>query len=784
MSNVAMEAEDVIELYMTEKIHFNIRYTHWVAELRRIKFIFQLRRVRDQMDSIAGEVVQIKNSIIIKDAQLDGYVGASSSSSQGAEAGKTNMVGLNVDLMEIMGRLCGDSRELQILPITGMGGIGKTTLARNAYDHPFSMEHFQIRVWVTISQDYSEQRILSNLLDSLKEFDRERGNISMAVKVYQILVGRRFLIVIDDIWSAKVLDDIRKLFPDNNNGSRILLTTRLADVAAYANSSMPSHELHLMDSDQSWNLLREKVFGRQDSVAPELETIGREIARSCGGLPLAVVVVAGILSTVSMTRTLWKEIAKNVKSYILATTDGQVEKILSLSYNHLPHHLRPCFLYMGGFPEDHEIKVKNLIRLWIAEGFVKRPVASKSFEEIAEEYLEDLIRRSLIIVSNNKSNGKTKNCRLHDLLRDLCIKKSQEEKFLVHVKGRKLLTSMKDERRIRISQSDETESFANVFSSTIRTILYFKYELVSFGSFRLLRVLDVLRVGFQSRFLPDQFFELYHLRYIAFCYVGHIPRAISNLQCLQTLIVKNTFDLPREIWNMPQLRHLITLGYWCELDELNVATLALENLQTLGTVRNLKCSLSIVNMIPNLKKLSLICSWDFEALLLHNLMHLRRLENLNLVLGSSYGYTGVPNLVLPSSLKKLALIGWGRNGHHLKIVCPLPNLEVLKLRKFDFKEQEWTVRDHDFPKLRFLLIDDSNLKQWNTDGSHFPLLEHLRIHYCRRLSEIPDSVGEIPTLKLVEVKRCEKSLADSVKVIQEEQQNYGDDFFEVRCINC
>ncbi|XP_057801592.1 putative late blight resistance protein homolog R1A-10 [Salvia miltiorrhiza] len=721
MRNVAMEAEDVIELYMMEKIHYNIRYTHWIAELRRIKFIFQLRRIENQMDSIAGVVVEIKNSIItIKDAELDDSVGTSSSSSQGAEAGKIDMVGLNEDLLEIKAWLCGDSRQLQILPITGMGGIGKTTLARNAYDDPLIMEHFQIRVWVTITQDYSEERILSNIFDSLKEFNRERDDRSMAEKVYKILVGRRFLIVMDDMWSTKVLNDVKKLFPDDNNGSRILLTTRLVDVAAYANSSTPSHKMRLMDPCQSWNLLREKVFGHQDSVPRELEAIGREIARSCGGLPLATVVVAGLLSSVSKTPTSWEEIAKNVRSS-LATTDGRVQKILSLSYIHLPHHLRACFLHVGGFPEDHEIKVENLKRLWIAEGFVK-PVASKSFEDRAEEYLEDLIRRSLVIVSNNKSNGKIKSCRLHDLVRDLCIKKSQEEKFLVHVKGRRaleLMKSMKDERRISVSSS-KLDSFAHIFSTTIRTIMYFEYKLESFGSFRLLRVLDVLRVGFLPRLVPDQFFELFHLRYIAFSYDDKIPRAISNLQSLQTLIIRTGGyrNLPDEIWNMPQLRHLIILGYSsCYLTHPNSAPFALNNLQTLGKVRDLDCSLSLLHMIPNLRKLSISYSWGSGESLFHNLVHLHQLENLKLEKESYRCKSGVHDLLLPTSLKKLALIGWGFHDPYLKIFGPLPNLQVLKLRKFNFVQQEWVTSDTDFPKLRFLLIDRSDLKQWNSEIS-------------------------------------------------------------------
>ncbi|XP_057802166.1 putative late blight resistance protein homolog R1B-17 [Salvia miltiorrhiza] len=806
MRDAAMEAEDVIELYMSEKLSFNIRYTHWIekimfniryshwiAELSRIKFIFQLRRARDRMDSITGEVVEIKNGIVIKDAQPDDIVGASSSSPRVPEAGKINMVGLDEDLLEIKAWLCGDSRQLQILPITGMGGIGKTTLARNAYDDPLIMEHFHIRAWVTVSQDYSEGRILSDLLDCLKEFDKEwkneeisrKSNSKMAEKIYKILVERKFLIVMDDIWSTKLLDDVKRLFPNNNNRSRILLTTRLGDVAAYADSSRPPHEMSLADADQSWNLLRGKVFGCQDPVPRELETTGREIARSCGGLPLAVVVVAGLLSTVSKTKTSWEEIAKNVKS-ALATTDGQVQKILSLSYNHLPHHLRPCFLYMGGFPEDHENKVLDLMRLWIAEGFVK-PVASQSFEDTAEEYLEYLIKRSLIIVSKSKSNGKIKNCSLHDLVRDLCLKQSQEEKFLVHVKGgraRELKKSMKDERRISISQFDETDSFASIFSSTIRTILYFQDEIVSFGSFRLLRVLDVLRVEYtSSRLVPAQFFELFHLRYLAFCCNDPIPSAISNLQSLQTLIINNIFqfaDLPREIWNMPQLRHL------CFLPSIHLpyyrdgATLSLQNLQTLGKLSDVVFLSSLLDMIPNIKKLSLSYDVHVRDLLFHNLVHL---ENLKLELTDLREYAYVHNLSLPSSLRKLALTGWGRYNRYLNIVGPLPNLEVLKLRQFGFEKQEWITRDQDFSKLRFLLIEQSNLKHWNSEGSHFPLLEHLLIHSCWSLSDIPDDMGEIQTLKLIEVKNCKKSLADFVKLIREEQQNYGDDVFEVRCIN-
>lgn len=173
-------------------------------------------------------------------------------------------------------------------------------------------------------------------------------------------------------------------------------------MAAYA--SAPFHEMKLMDADQSWSLLS----AHQDHIPPELESAGREIARSCGGLPLAVVVVAGLLSTVSKTQAVWDKIARNVKSS-LATGDGQIEKILSLSYNHLPIHFKTCFLYMAGFPEDHEIKVTDLIRLWVAEGFLE-------LEDTAEQYLEDLVERSLVVVIKRKSDGRIKSCSLHDMV--------------------------------------------------------------------------------------------------------------------------------------------------------------------------------------------------------------------------------------------------------------------------------------------------------------------------------------------------------------------------------
>ncbi|KAI3459102.1 hypothetical protein Pfo_015765 [Paulownia fortunei] len=477
----------------------------------KVKFrdhLHELKKVAKKIDSIAGEVMDIKNSFTIKDVRLSDF-STPSSSSRRAPTNKNDMVGFNDDLIAIEARLCGESSKLQFIPIVGMGGIGKTTLARNAYDDKLTVQYFDIRAWVTVSQDYSAQETLSRLLVSIKDYNAERSeqsNDSMAEKVYKSLKGRRYLIVMDDIWSTKAWDDVKMIFPDDGNGSRIMLTTRLSDVAAYPDSSSPLHEMRFLDADQSWNLLRQKVFTHQD-CPHELEDIGKEIARSCRGLPLAIVVIAGLLSAVHKTRASWRKIAKNVNSAV-ATKDGQFAKILSLSYTHLPHHLRPCFLYMGGFPEDHEIHVSKLIKLWVAEGFLK-PNGSKSFEEGAEEYLEDLVKRSLVLVTKRKSNGKIKSCSVHDLLRDLCVRKAQEEKFLVHVMDRYVhKKSIKNQRRVSIAHSD-LSCLANIYSSTIRTVICFvrrgSSSIGSLGNFRLLRVLDVANAEFSLFSFHDTF---------------------------------------------------------------------------------------------------------------------------------------------------------------------------------------------------------------------------------------------------------------------------------------
>ncbi|KAL0464115.1 UNVERIFIED_CONTAM: putative late blight resistance proteinR1B-16 [Sesamum latifolium] len=679
-----------------------------------------------------------------------------------------------------------------------MGGIGKTTLAKNIFNDSLVVYHFHTRVWITVSQDYRLRELLLALVASLtnqKTVDlSNKMDEELAEHVYKSLKGRTYLILMDDMWSATTWDDVMRFFPDDNNGSRVLITTRLSDVAVHASSS-PLHQMRFLDQEWSWILLRDKVFKQQSSPL-ELERIGRTIAKSCGGLPLAIAVVAGILAKVDRIQYHWEKIAENISAAVASSNDEHFWKILSLSYDRLPCHLKACFLYMGGFPEDYNIPVSKLTKLWVAEGFLK-PNVPKSFEDLAEEYLEDLVKRNLVLVTQKRSNGKIRFCGLHDLLRDLCIQKARMEEFL-HVTNNSARGIQKQCRRLSI----HSEISSNVVdkwrrASPIHSILYFPWEIASLSflrGYRLLRVLDLFRIFLHS--MPPEVTQLFHLRFLALEGRLKVPPSISKLENLQTLIIRVykwkrgdiILHLPIEMWQMTQLRHLIFFkGNALRMPLVAVPSggQVLENLQTLH-VNNFQ--FTSIKMIPNLKKLRV--HYDFEHrgkwrnYCLSNLIHLRQLETMNLMFPAMWIVDPFPpSFALPSSLKKLTLSSSELPWKDMAVIRSLPNLEVLKLKSRAFIGEEWECcSEGEFPMLKFLLMEGLNLKRWQVESSHFPCLERLIIKSCWELEEIPCEIGDIPTLELIEVGWGKKSLIDSVLLIQEEQRSLGNDVLQVRSL--
>ncbi|PHT51600.1 hypothetical protein CQW23_06062, partial [Capsicum baccatum] len=274
-----------------------------------------------------------------------------------------------------------------------MGGIGKTTLAKEVYNHVSIIYHFDVRAWATVSQKHNVKGILLSLLHSIKGDKFCTGSeAELADMLQKSLKGKRYLIVLDDIWSSEVWDDVRLCFPSENNaGSRILLTTRSNEVACHAGTENLSTQIDFMDQDEN----------------------------ECHGLPLTIVVVAGLLKSKRAIED-WESVSKDVTSFVTNDPDEQCSHILGLSFNHLNSDLKACLLYFGIFSEDAEIPVKYLMRLWMAEGFLN---LESDLEGEAEKCLQELVDRCLVLVCKKSRDGtKIRSCKVHDLIHDLFLR--------------------------------------------------------------------------------------------------------------------------------------------------------------------------------------------------------------------------------------------------------------------------------------------------------------------------------------------------------------------------
>ncbi|XP_022867211.1 putative disease resistance protein At1g50180, partial [Olea europaea var. sylvestris] len=289
-----------------------------------------------------------------------------------------------------------------------MPGLGKTTLAKMVFCDPKIEFEFYNRIWVYVSQDCNRKEVFLTILDQITKVTDEIRNMTednLAQKLLRSLEKEKYLIVMDDVWTQNDWNHLQVAFPKNKKKSRILLTSRDKNVGKNADCKVQRHDLRFLTPDESWTLLQRKALGLEECPR-DLVKHGKKIAAECDGLPLAIVVIGGILLEKGTEGSHWEDVSKNVKEYIVEMDPGKtMDNFIAWSFNHLPYHLRACFIYFGMLPEDYRISVRKLIRLWVAEGFIQRK-GDLTLENIAEDYLEDLVNRNLVMVEKWRSNGK------------------------------------------------------------------------------------------------------------------------------------------------------------------------------------------------------------------------------------------------------------------------------------------------------------------------------------------------------------------------------------------
>lgn len=673
-----------------------------------------------------------------------------------------------------------------VVSIVGMGGLGKTTLARRIYNDPYTKKQFSCCAWVFVSPEFLRRDLLLYILRSMMvmmpssteeicDHYQMMNESELEKELKQFLANKKYLIVLDDVWDTEVWDGIKSALPDNLSGSRVLISSRFASVASHA-SSILTYFLPLLNKDDSWKLFLKKAFHGKVCPSPKLEEKGRRIVEKCNGLPLAITVAAACLfgKCDHDSPSEWSLMEESLSSYLRRDPAGNFFDVLTLSYKQLHSHLKPCFLYFGVFPEGFEIPARRLIRLWIAEGFIK-PYEHTKVEDVAEDYLEDLIDGSLIAVVKRRSDGGVKSCScIHNLLRDICVSKGLQENFLALDTDHEIIdlpsgTTSTSTRRPRILSIHSTASryISSVPYDThgVRALLCFEDQdelnIESFRSiykgFHLLKVLDLGSIIVHK--VPNQVEKLVHIRYMRMNAPDliEIPSYISNLSLIQTLDLRESkVTLTQNFWVMQQLRHLFLSRLTSDVPISLTAEdkPSMLNLQTLSIVSPSIICLEDINgnpMFPNLTKLGLLGGSSFPV-------HMQTIKTLKFVGDRSYRIN--PN-AFSTSLTKVTFMKTKLKSSDFAVVAELPNLCILKLVKSSVPILECS--EDAFPKLQVLHFGELDVRKWTIESGSMRSLRYLFIGRCQELTEIPDQLKHVTTLRHVKASWISSRLERSIR---------------------
>ncbi|KAK3440986.1 hypothetical protein EUGRSUZ_B01252 [Eucalyptus grandis] len=668
--------------------------------------------------------------------------------------------------------------DVSILPIVGIGGLGKTALAKFVYNDEMISKHFDLKMWVCVSNDFDMIKIVKDIIVCVEKREPNYNVMDrLQIELRTIIDGRRYLLVLDDLWDAKseTWHDLKSLLMGGARGSKILITTRLPSVAKIT-SPAPPLRLEGLSESNSLDLLMQMAVPKEGGIQdPSMLAIGEEIVRECSGVPLVIRTIGGLLFHKG-TKDEWLRF-KDVELPKVSQRKDDIISILRLSYDNLPSHLKQCFAICSLFPKDYEIKKHTLVSLWMAEGFIQPSNSSKHLEDIAHEYFMDLLWSNFFQDFKKKSYIKEPTCKMHDLMHDLACS----------VAGNKCWAARDDTNQI--NERTRHISYGSTFNlmgelpisrlkpSVLRTILCTKGWFITITSevdlrqliqnFKRLRILDMKATKVKK--VPRSICELKYLTYLDLSHsitLKRLPNSITKLQSLQTLNLcgcEALEELPSDIRKLISLRNLDIdscpeLSYlprgigelsslhrltnfilpkdkaraknYCGLGELkglnNIrGELSIENLGYITNVE-VKCEDEILMGKHSLE--SLVLSWgDFNTddVVIDEVMFdkLKPPSNLQRLEIQKYKCESFPKWMmdsLVSFLPHLVDIRFGscKRCEHLPPLNQLPCLKSLYI--------------YDMPELEYIESDQSS-----PSPASLPSLLELRIVGCKKLKAMP-----------------------------------------------
>ncbi|XXG72451.1 hypothetical protein AAC387_Pa07g1544 [Persea americana] len=787
LNDVVYDVEDLIDefIYHMDKHEHRGRFMGFLHNAVSLpRSIFVSHGIATRLHEIKAKLLDISES-----AKLLPHEESSSSHDAGESwpyyaesshfAVEEQLVGIQENRKKLIRWLKDKRPQRRVISVVGMGGVGKTILVTKVFNSPAVKEHFHCYAWISVSQSYKIEELLQRVIKELYASKKEdllnniyqmdyRRLVEMLINYLQ---DKRYVIVLDDVWNRQAWDDISIVIPSNHCRSRVMLTSRNRDLRVEGKV----FHLQPLKRNEAWELFCRKAFWNipKRRCPQELEPAAKKIVGKCKGLPLAIVAIGGIMSRKERRELEWKKVEHGLSWELSNNPDlDRMKSILLHSYYDLPYHLKNCFLYFTVFPGGRVINRAELIRLWVAEGFVEAR-RDLTMEDIAENYLNELIHRSMIQAVGKGS------CRLHDVMRDLAQSIAEEDNFCMLHHGKEEKQDFKARRlSIQFNGGDISRSSASM--SRLRSFFVFGKDVIPSSSlnrisstFRQLRVLRLEDASIHR--VPDELVNLFNLRFLSLrnTKVRELPKSLARLRNLQTLDISQSKvkKLPHWIKKLKKLRHLYMhhtavlhyfyvrsapfSGHRCHWKGIQAPS-GICDLKCLQSLLGVEANAEIVQQVGNLTQLRNLgmtkVRKDYGKALCSSIQRMKGLCQLRIIANNGETLQMEELSSPPHRLQRLVLDGRLEKLPHW--ISSLRNLTYLGLKSSELKEDPLRQIEP-LPNLLVLILSGAYKgQQLCFVAGCFPRLERLYLAKMKNLNHVRIEQGAMPNIKMISFSHC------------------------------